>query len=212
MPTSLTREQARLLDRRAIDEVGIPSLVLMENAGRGAAELLMRLGIQGQVTICCGKGNNGADGLVVARHLVNHGHPVRINMAAGVESLSPEAATQLRIVQWMGISIRNEFNESDHREADWIVDALFGTGMSGQVREPFAQMIERINGLGKPVLALDIPSGLDADTGEPLGCAIQATHTATFVAPKVGFAQPAAQPYVGQIHVIDIGAPRSLLT
>jgi NAD(P)H-hydrate epimerase len=96
-------------------------------------------------------------------------------------------------------------------DAQWIVDALLGTGLSGPVRPPFWGTIEAINRLGVRVLAVDIPSGLDCDTGEPLGIAVRADHTATFVAPKAGFRNPAARPWLGQVHVLDIGAPRALV-
>ena len=210
---AITREQARAIDQYAIERLGIPSLVLMENAGRGAAEVLRTLGIRGPVVICCGKGNNGGDGLVIARHLANAGRKVSILLFAHPDTLAPDAALQWNIVQKMHLS--NEvwadktFDEAKLAEtfagADWIVDALFGTGLTGPVRSPFAQIISLMNASGIKILAVDIPSGLDADTGVPLGPTVRAAHTATFVAPKAGFTNPSAATFTGGVHVIDIG-------
>jgi NAD(P)H-hydrate epimerase len=215
----LNREQVRTVDRRAIEEYGMDGLVLMENAGRGAAEVLVSLGIFGPVLVCCGKGNNGGDGLVMARHLANRGMAVRILLFAKPDELTGDAAVNYGIVARSGIalsahppptideaSIRNEL-----AMADWIVDALFGTGLSGPVRAPLAQVIAAINASRARVLAIDIPSGLDCDTGKPLGPTVRAHHTVTFVAPKMGFSFPHAHEWLGQVHVVDIGVPAVLL-
>ena len=213
----LTRQLVRDLDRRAIEEFGVPALVLMENAGRGAAELLLSLGIHGPVAICCGKGNNGGDGLVMARHLDNQSVPVSVHLFAAPESLSPECAVHWNIVRKAKIAAKvwSEVDpEALARElgpADWIVDALYGTGLQGPVRPPLDAVIKALSAGSAKVFAVDIPSGLNADTGEPLGEAVRATHTATFVAQKAGFRNPAARAWLGQVHVIDIGAPRVLL-
>ncbi|MBI2804529.1 MAG: NAD(P)H-hydrate epimerase [Planctomycetes bacterium] len=205
---NLSRKQVRAFDRHAIDILGIPSCVLMENAGRGAAQVLFSLGIAGPVVICCGKGNNGGDGLVIARHLANRGVAVRILLFTRPEDLSADAALQWNIVQKMGLSAAicpdGEFEQGLANVA-WIVDALFGTGLTGPVRAPLDRVIEAINASGKRVFAVDIPSGLDCDTGEPQGPTIRAEHTVTFVAPKLGFQNPAAQAFTGQVHVVDIG-------
>jgi NAD(P)H-hydrate epimerase len=215
-PTYLTRSQVRDIDRRAIQEFGVPGVVLMENAGRNAAELLMSLGVTGPVLICCGKGNNGGDGFVVARHLDNHGIPVKVLLFARPEDITGDAAINLHIIQHSHLPLLVQPNASDLAgelaNAGWIVDALFGTGLSGPLRAPWDGIIETINASAKPVLAIDIPSGLDCDTGMPLGPTIRATHTVTFVAQKVGFANPAAQEWLGQVHVADIGAPRKILS
>jgi NAD(P)H-hydrate epimerase len=214
---ALTRAEVRELDRRAIMEFGVPALVLMENAGRGAAELLLALGIHGPVAICCGKGNNGGDGLVMARHFRNHGAAVTVHLFARPDDLSPEAAVHWNIVSKMPLLVRvwTEVNDSqliaELAQAEWIVDALYGTGLEGPVRQPLNRVITAINASPGAVFAVDIPSGLNADTGEPMGATIRARHTATFVAPKKGFANPAARHWLGKVHVIDIGAPRTLL-
>jgi NAD(P)H-hydrate epimerase len=213
-PTYLTRAQVRDIDRKAIEEFGVPGVVLMENAGRGAAELLLSLGANGTVVICCGKGNNGGDGFVVARHLDNRGIPVRVLLFAHPEEITGDAAINYRILQLSGLHLRNQPDlaelESELATAAWVVDALFGTGLSGPVRPPLDLVIAAVNASGKAVLAVDIPSGLDCDTGLSLGKTIRATHTATFVAPKAGFANPGAQEWLGRVHVVDIGAPRVL--
>jgi NAD(P)H-hydrate epimerase len=215
----LSREQARDLDRRSHDEAGVPSILLMENAGRGCAELLRALGIHGPVVICCGRGNNGGDGFVLARHLDNAGVKVRVLVFARPEDLEGDAATNYKIVARSGISLdilgSTTVDEaalgSELAVADWIVDALFGTGLKGAVRPPFDRIIAAINASGARIFAVDIPSGLDCDTGEPVGPTIRAQHTATMVGPKKGFGEPAAIPWVGKVHGIDIGLPRGLL-
>jgi NAD(P)H-hydrate epimerase len=211
----LTRAQVRDVDRRAIEEFGVPGVVLMENAGRGAAELLLSLGARGPVAICCGKGNNGGDGFVIARHLDNREIAVRVLLFTRPDQLTGDAAINCRIIEQTGIPLMAEPDTATLTttlaQAAWIVDALFGTGLTGAVRPPLDGVIAAINSSGNPVLAVDIPSGLDCDTGLPLGATVRAAHTVTFVAPKIGFAQPAAREWLGQVHVVDIGAPRAAL-
>jgi NAD(P)H-hydrate epimerase len=215
----LTREQVRELDRRAIEEFGVPSIVLMENAGRGMAEVLRELGINGLVVLCCGKGNNGGDGFVMARHLDNAGVRVRVLLFADPSGLSGDAAVNHRIVAASGIPIEvfagpaldEERLRRQLADADWIVDALFGSGLRGSIQPPFDRIIAAINAASKRVFAVDIPSGLDSDTGQPLGLAVRAQHTGTVAAMKIGFRNPAAATWLGQVHTIDMGAPRALL-
>jgi NAD(P)H-hydrate epimerase len=215
----LSRDEVRALDRRAIEEFGVPGVVLMENAGRSTAELLVSLGVRGRVVVCCGKGNNGGDGFVIARHLDLRQVPVRILLFCRPEELTGDAALNYHIASRAGLPLvvhagPNPNLAAVRRElggAEWAVDALFGTGLSGTVRAPFDQIISAINESGPRVLAVDIPSGLDCDTGQPLGATVRAEHTATFVAPKKGFTEPSAREWLGQVHVIDIGAPRCLL-
>lgn len=207
----LTCAEVRALDRWAIDTIGIPAIVLMENAGRGMAELLQRLGIHGPVVICCGKGNNGGDGMVVARHLATFDIAVKVLLFADPATLSAEAKTNYGILERLDIPRRVLINPADIQtelnSADWIVDALFGTGLRGPIQEPLASLIKVINDVPAQVLAVDIPSGLDDDTGQPLGPTIRADHTAAVIAPRVGYAAPEAQPYLGQVHVIGLGVP-----
>jgi NAD(P)H-hydrate epimerase len=216
----LNREQVRALDRRAIEAFGIPGVVLMENAGRGTAELLLALGISGRVAICCGKGNNGGDGFVIARHLANRGAEVRVLLCAPPEELRGDAEVNYRIIARSGLPIvaltsnppdvaalRHELSV-----AEWVVDALFGTGLTGPLRSPFDQIVEAINAAPARVLAVDIPSGLDCDTGQPLGPTVRAQHTAAMAALKKGFAEPGAKAWLGAVHLVDIGVPPALLS
>jgi NAD(P)H-hydrate epimerase len=214
----LNRRQCRDVDRRAIDDYGLPGIVLMENAGRGTAEKLLELGARGPVAICCGKGNNGGDGLVIARHLDLRGVPTRVLLWANPNDLAGDAATNWRVhvragLPWTVIDDRHDAASlvADLAAADWIVDALLGTGATGEPRPPLAAAIDAINAAGRPVLAVDLPSGLDCDTGAAAHHTIRAAHTCTFVAMKPGFLVPAAQAYTGKVHVIDIGVPRKLL-
>jgi len=215
----LSREAARALDRRAMDEAGVPGVVLMENAGRGCAELLMRLGIEGRVVVSCGKGNNGGDGFVIARHLDNAGVAVAVHLFADPAALTGDAAVNYRILAHSGPPITSyphgDVDDARLRQefarADWIVDALFGSGLAGALRAPFDQIVRAINDSPARVFAVDIPSGLDSDTGQPLGAAVRSQHTATIAALKKGFVQPEAQQWLGQVHVIDMGVPRRLL-
>ena len=233
---SLSRDEVRALDRRAIEDFGVPGIVLMENAGRGAAELLMRLNPEkAPVVVLCGPGNNGGDGFVIARHLDIHGWPVKVWLvrpeenrrsfgfgqaaAASDRRLSPDCETNAEI--WShsrplhsNENPGNKWKEAlvqDVTDAGWVVDSLFGTGLSRPLAAPFDELIPFLNASGKPVLAVDIPSGLDCDSGEPLDPTIRAAHTATFVAIKKGFLNPVSHDYIGEVHVLDIGAPRSLV-
>lgn len=208
----------RELDRRAIEEFGVPGIVLMENAGRGMAELLRSLGINGPIVLCCGKGNNGGDGFVMARHLDNAGVHVHVLLFADPAQLTGDAAINHRILAASGIPLEMftgpSFDEERLRrqlaDADWIVDALFGSGLRGMIQPPFDRIIAAINAAGRRVFAVDIPSGLDSDTGKPLGAAIQAHHTGTVAAMKKGFLEPSAASWTGQVHLLDMGAPRGL--
>jgi NAD(P)H-hydrate epimerase len=213
----LTRQELRDVDRLAVAEFGMPAEVLMENAGRSAAELLLTLGATGPVTICCGKGNNGGDGFVVARHLDIRSVPVQILLFGKPDDLRGEAKTNFTIIERAGLPVRSVIdidpNDLDRElaGADWIVDALYGTGFSGTLRPPMDLVVNRMNASGRPVLSIDIPSGLDCDTGIASGPAVRARHTITFAASKVGFQNPSAAPYLGQVHVAGIGVPRTLL-
>jgi NAD(P)H-hydrate epimerase len=197
----------------------MPTLVLMENAGRGAAELLRnRLSPDSRVLILCGPGNNGGDGGVVARHLDVWGVSIEVVWFTDPAKLRGDAAVQFQILARAGINqsvwpADRDLNGLDAlmAQADWVVDALLGTGLTRPVKGTLHAVIEAINRSGKPVLALDLPSGLDTDRGTPLGAAVRATLTATFVAPKLGFSAPGASEYLGAISVVEIGVPRRLL-
>jgi NAD(P)H-hydrate epimerase len=257
MTSILTRAQVREVDRRAIQEYGISGLVLMENAGRGTTDVLCRLlfsepsppagegrvrGAEKKVVIVCGKGNNGGDGFVIARHLDLRGNPVRVLLLSDPNDLTGDAATNYQIIEKAGLRItafiggvaRSESAkgvmapptplsgratqpfDARHFSAEltgaaWLVDALLGTGATGEPKSPLAEAIDRMNASGIPILAVDLPSGLDCDTGTVSKHTIRAAHTCTFVAAKPGFFTPGANQYVGQLHVLDIGVPRKLI-
>jgi NAD(P)H-hydrate epimerase len=216
----LSRQEVRSIDRRAAEELGLPLVVLMENAGRGAAHLLREAAgaDRPRVLVACGAGNNGGDGGVLARHLDAWGFPVRAAWFGRPEKLTNDAFLQWRILTKSGIAQVAWDGSADPAPlddlmagADWIVDALLGTGLSRPVEGLMLAVIEAINRSGRPVLALDLPSGLDCDTGQVLGAAVRATLTATFVAPKLGFSAPAASEFLGDVRVVDIGLPRKVL-
>ena len=214
----ISREESRRVDRRAIEEYGLCGLVLMENAGRGVVDRLERLGISGPVVICCGKGNNAGDGFVIARHLDLRGYGVRVLVWADAEELAGDAGTNFRVLQKANVPLML-FGKSHAPEqldaaltgASWVVDALLGTGARGEPRPPLDAVIDQINASPVPRLAVDLPSGLDCDTGAPTSHTIRAAHTCTFIAPKIGFGAPGAAGYTGQVHVLDIGVPRKLI-
>jgi NAD(P)H-hydrate epimerase len=213
---ALTREQSRRVDELAQTEFGLCGLVLMENAGRGVADVLCRLGIAGPVVICCGKGNNAGDGFVIARHLDLRGHKVRVLLWAKPEKLAGDAATNFHILQKTDVPIELFGSDVSHdaarlvRHLDgaaWIVDALLGTGARGEPRPPLDAVIEQLNASAAPKLAVDLPSGLDCDAGAPAKATIIARETCTFATAKVGFSAPTAARYLGRVHVLDIGVP-----
>ena len=217
----LTRQQVREVDRRAIDHWGMSGLVLMENAGRGCADTLCEHGIGGPVVICCGRGNNGGDGFVLARHLDLRGYAVRVVLLAAADQVRGDAAANLAILRHCDVPItildlaaQGEWQAPLDAQLDgaaWVVDAILGTGARGEPRPPIGDVIEFVNARPANRLAIDLPSGLDCDTGRPARNTFRADHTCTFVAAKSGFTAPEARPYLGQVHVLDIGVPRRLI-
>jgi len=216
--TFLTRDEARDVDRQAIEEYGLPGVVLMENAGRRCSELIDA----GPVVICCGRGNNGGDGYVIARHLQNRGFAVEIISTCPLDQLQGDARINADVAAKGALPITIA-TEPAHwqaytnrlRAAAWIVDALLGTGFTGTLRQPYLAAIESVNsslGNGARVLSVDVPSGLDVDTGFPASACIKADVTATFVAMKRGFFEQAARPFLGNVEIVEIGLPRRLLT
>jgi len=227
---TLSRDRSRDLDQRATADYGVPSIVLMENAGRGVADKLCQLGfdqrsVAGPVVVCCGRGNNGGDGFVVARHLDLRGVAVKVlvwgDPATGAPAADarhagvPDAVVKFRIIERSGLPLVRLSDAagvaSQLAGAAWVVDALLGTGARGEPRPPLDAVIDAINSSGVPILAVDLPSGLDCDTGQAASHTIRAAHTCTFVALKPGFLAPGAERFTGEIHVADIGAPRSLV-
>lgn len=213
----MTGEEARAFDRHASEVLGVPGIVLMENAGRGCVDRMERVGIGGPVVVLAGKGNNGGDGFVIARHLVVRGHTCRVVLAADPGELRGDARWAFEVLTHCGVAILDEAHINPAltlQELDafaggsaWIVDALLGSGAQGAPRPPFDTLIDWANAEQGQRLAVDLPSGLDCDTGEPASPTIRADYTATFVAPKAGFTNPAAREYLGEVHVLDLGVP-----
>ncbi len=218
MERYITTAQAREVDRRAVSDCGMSGLVLMENAARGTLLVMLRLGVAGPVAICCGWGNNGGDGLALARLLDAEGYDVRVALWALNSNLSPDASANLGILRHCNVRLEL-YEPADLLEthpallqgADWVVDALFGTGFRGEFRPPYGAVVRQLNQATARRLAIDVPSGLDANTGHAAENTFRADHTVTFVAPKIGFREPSAAPYLGQVHVAQIGAPRRLI-
>ncbi|MGL6227271.1 MAG: NAD(P)H-hydrate epimerase [Thermoguttaceae bacterium] len=238
----LTREEARLVDHRAVEQWGIPSLLLMENAGRGITDVLLRQNVSGPVLLCCGKGNNGGDGLVVARQLLIRGQKPIIWLFAHPDQLSQDTAVHFQIVQNLGMTIRMltqddqekvsqpgdwvnpdqsgppvspasnwDLFQSDLSRSSWVVDALLGTGSRGNPASPIADVIRAINRQKDEgtvrILSVDVPSGLDVETGFPYNPTVRADLTCTMLAKKTGFLAKEAVPFLGQIEICDIGVP-----
>ncbi len=214
----MSRDEVRAFDAWAINTLGIPGVVLMENAGRSCAELIKDklAGVaEPKVCIFCGPGNNGGDGYVIARHLLNNGFRVGVVICVDRNKIKGDAKINLDILERLGQPIEQlNLAESDisgrvkafAAGADMLVDGLFGTGLRGQLSDDYIQLIESINAQNCPILAVDIPSGLDCDTGRPLGAAIRASYTVTFAAVKTGFTfARSAAPYTGEISVASIG-------
>ncbi len=219
---ALGRDEIREIDRKAIEEYEIPGIILMENAGRNVAEEVFKMlaGTEkARVAIFCGKGNNGGDGFVIARHLYNRGVDVSVYSTTEVSRVLSEgdAPTNLKILLNMNIEIK-ELKEVHIgkigkvlNDYSVIVDAIFGTGLSGEVREPIRTLIAKINEADTPVVSVDIPSGLSCDDGVVLGTAVKATKTVTFIAAKTGFFQKNGKEHTGELIVSDISVPKELI-
>ena len=213
----MTRDEVRAFDAWAINTLGIQGVVLMENAGRSCAGLIedkLKDIAEPKVCIFCGTGNNGGDGYVIARHLINRGIQVAVVVCGDRNKIKGDAKINLDILERMGRPV--ELLDPSGRDiageverlcngAGIIVDSLFGTGLRGQLSDEYKRLIDSINACNSPVLAVDIPSGLDCDAGEPLGAVIRAAWTVTFVAVKKGFVSANAAQYTGEIFVASIG-------
>lgn len=225
---SLTAAQARAVDRFCEVELGLPTLVLMENAALNLAGVVLDLLAEAveldedrfRVGILCGGGNNGGDGWALARHLAGFGIAVTVFAQRPAEALRGDAAVNARVALACGLRVvaledaaALAARASEVSRQHVLVDCLLGTGLSGPPRPAVAALLRALNALvdRPPVLAADLPSGLDADTGVPADPTLRADVTATFVAPKAGFARPEAAAVLGRVVVCSIGVPEAVL-
>jgi len=212
----ISRQKMQEIERIAYEKYSIPPLILMENAGRHTAVEAARLVHNKKlpVVVVAGKGNNGGDGFVAARHLAIMGYRVTVYLAHPQQDEEKPAFTNLRILVKMNFSIRStedsEFANS-LGNAGLVIDALFGIGLAGELGERDCSIIEKINASSKRVLSVDIPSGLDADTGRAMPVAVRATETITFGFAKKGLFSNEGKQYAGKIKVVDIGFPVDLV-
>ena len=216
-----TAEQMQELDRKAIEAYRIPGIVLMENAGRGATEVISNTFPDLQkmkIAIVAGKGNNGGDGFVIARYLLNRRISVKVYLLADPKGLRGDAETNFQIFQRMKGEVISVPSSKDYQKVkkelekfDLLIDAIFGTGLDAEVRGYYREVIDHLNTLQKPIVAIDIPSGLDANTGKPFGTAVRASLTITFGLPKIGHVISPGLDYVGKLKLVDIGLPKKLV-
>ena len=213
----VSNDQMRMMDSHTINELGVPGLVLMENAGRQTyeyiLEFLSELNISGRVDIYCGKGNNGGDGYVIARHFFNNGFPVQIISVGDPEKLTGDAKTNYLICKDYKIPIeiiQSNDQLKPYHKPGIIIDALLGTGIKGKVEGLYKEVIEHINNLGIPVVAVDIPSGLNGDFPTVPGSAINADLTVTMALPKRAHIFHPAKKHVGLLEVADISMPEEI--
>jgi len=211
----LNREQVRSIDRIAIDEYQMLGIVLMENAGCGAAKMINLHAQLGNIAILCGGGNNGGDGYVIARHLQRYNRSVKTLSLVDKTKITGDASINYEIA--VKADIPHHFIETpkqirDHlSESEVIIDAMLGTGAKGPPRGLFSDAIDEANASSATRFAIDLPTGLDCDTGIASKTTFRADHTITFVAEKIGFKKNNADRFVGVVHVIDIGVPQKLL-
>jgi NAD(P)H-hydrate epimerase len=217
----LNTQQMREADRRTIDDIGIPSIVRMENAGRQAVAA-MEAAFEGlaasRVGVLCGRGNNGGDGFVVARTLVQRGIEAAVFLLGSVSEVRGDARTNLEVLGRLGITVVEitsaqdwELHFSEISECDLIVDAILGTGFHGQLTGFLETVVADVNELGVPVVAIDLPTGLSADSHELAGDAIDASMTVTLAAPKIPLVLPPADTRAGDLVIADIGIPAPVL-
>ena len=216
----VTVEQMREVDRLMVDEIGISILMMMENASRNIA-ILSRKMLGGSVrdkhiVILCGKGNNGGDGLGAARHLINFGGKVTCIISEHKENLGENARIQLNVLKNIDATIIEFSNEQMNliqekiNDSDIIIDALLGYNLKGNPEVPYSDLIDIANNSSKPILAIDMPSGLDGNTGQPHAPTIKARATITLALPKAGLTKDVAKEYVGELYVADLSVPSNV--
>ena len=211
----------REIDKCAIEKFGIPAIILMENAGQMASQVALDMlskSKKRKVICICGRGNNGGDGFVCARHLINNSVDTDIFILGNPRRLKGVARINYKILEKMGKRIKIlkdkdgfSFFKSEMKKAQLLIDAIFGIGLSGEVKEPHRSIINVMNKSKKPILAIDAPSGLDATEGKVLGACVKATKTVTFAFPKTGFVRNDGPLYIGELITVDISIPKLLL-
>ncbi len=208
---ALTAEQMREVDQWLTERYGIQLIQMMENAGQNLAELARRLlgghVLGRRVAVLCGSGHNGGGGMVAARHLHNWGAEIQVKLVSAASHLKETTVQQWRIVQRLGLTTEADLELGSN---DLILDALLGYGVTGQPHGPVREWIERANAARRPILALDVPSGLDPTTGIPGQPCIRAQTTLTLALPKTGLLKPEARPFVGDLYLADLGVPPQL--
>ncbi len=209
----VTTRQMQAIDRQTSERFGIPSILLMENAGRAVAEEVLTFHPR-NVLLFCGSGNNGGDGFVAARHLTNH--TVQCTVVYFQRPAQADPILNFTILEKMKIPrvlwerLTKARRHALLRHADVIVDAIFGTGISRTIREPYTTAIQEINRSRRPVVSVDIPSGMNADTGKPMGICVRGRRTVTLALPKRAFKHKASRMYTGKVIVADISIPAQL--
>ncbi len=219
MPNLLTSAQVRQFDRIASEEFGLRGLDLMESAGRGVADALLQADFNGgAVVVFCGKGNNGGDGFVAARHLFGNGVDASVVAVANRDAYRGDVQTNLLRAKKAGVQVqyldesRPDSLLDQLPQAEWAIDALLGVGAVGAPRPPIDEIIRRLNSTSSlQRLAIDLPRGLNPDTGEPAEPTLRADLTCTLLAAKPGLLTSQAEPFVGELRVIDLQAPEELL-
>ena len=220
MPSPIfTVQQIQKLDRIAIEKLGIPSCVLMEQAGRAVANeawTAVKKQKNAAVSVVCGVGNNAGDGFVAARYLRNEGVPTKVFLVGDKNSLKPDAQRNYQILNKLKCSVHilrgvDTIFVRSLRVSSLIVDAMFGVGLTRAILDPYKSIIQTINAQHRHVVAVDIPSGLDGTTGKIYGRCVKASVTVTFSYTKKGFYINDGPRYVGRVVVADIGIPRNLL-
>jgi NAD(P)H-hydrate epimerase len=217
----LNSSQMREADRRTIEEIGIPSLVLMENAGRQAVAAIEAMHgdlLHGPVAVLCGRGNNGGDGFVVARTLLQRGADVNVFLIGQVSEVRGDARTNLEILGRIGVTVVEiadsqawELHFSEVSDCSLIIDAIFGTGLNAPLSGLMETVVADVNGSGIPVVSIDLPTGLSADSHETRGDSIEANTTVTLAAPKLPLVLPPAERRAGDIVIADIGIPADVI-
>lgn len=216
---TLSVKKIQKLDEDTIKKYGVPSLILMENAGRTISNEIRRLlksRIQKSACVVCGIGNNAGDGFVAARHLLDAGFDVSIYVAGSAKKLKVDAKKNYQILKNLKYSIKEvkNFSAADIntiKGADVVVDAIFGVGLNRKIIEPFKSIIETLNHEANRIISVDIPSGLDGTTGKTFGACIRANRTVSFTVAKKGFFVNDGPAHTGKVIVRDIGIPKKLI-